>query len=125
MRATGLGVYWSSAPRANTVHDQCAFRVIPYPENSFSPPANSVFTPLLEAKTERFAAHPSRVTHEIVCPGPPTRHSYPFKTHSFRAPTSGLAQRDFKQGCRPISYDALTPVRLGTLLKILCLMGSW
>jgi hypothetical protein len=52
---------------------------------SLSPPANSLFTPLLEAKTERFAAHPSRVTHEIVCLGPPTRHSYPFKTHSFRA----------------------------------------
>src|SRR6516164_6528843 len=117
MRATGLGVYWSSAPRANTVHDQCAFRVIPYPENSFSPPANSVFTPLLEAKTERFAAHPSRVTHEIVCPAPPTRHSYPFKTRSFRAPTSGLAQRNFKQGAGRSPTTLHTPCVLAPCLK--------
>jgi hypothetical protein len=33
MKAAGLSVDWSSALRANTVHDQCAFRSLPYPEN--------------------------------------------------------------------------------------------
>jgi hypothetical protein len=26
-----------------------------------------------------------RITHNIICPGPATRHSYRFKTHSLRA----------------------------------------
>jgi hypothetical protein len=30
MKAAGFGVYWSSAFRANTVHDKCAFRSLPY-----------------------------------------------------------------------------------------------
>ena len=85
MRAAGLSVDWSSALRAHTVPDQCAFRSLPYPENLSPYRQNSVFTPLLEAKTERYAANASRVTYRIACPGRPTRHSYPFKTHSLRA----------------------------------------
>jgi hypothetical protein len=84
---------------------------------SLSPPANSLFTPLPEAKTARFAVHPSRVTHEIDCPGPPTRHSHPFKTHSFRAPTSGLAQRNFKQGAGRSPTTLHTPCVLAPCLK--------
>ena len=34
MKAAGLSVDWSSALRANTVHDQCAFRSLPYPSIS-------------------------------------------------------------------------------------------
>src|SRR6516165_6980495 len=115
MRATGLGLYWfqlSCQHGSRQVY-------LPRPflrRESLSPPANSLLTPLLEAKTERFAAHPSRVTHETVCPGPPARHSYPFKTHSFRAPTSGLAQRNFKQGAgrSPTTLD--TPCVLAPCL---------
>jgi len=69
------------------------------------------------SKTERFAANSWRVTHEIVCPGPPTRHSYPFKTHSFRAPTSGLAQRNFKQGAGRSPTTLHTPCVLAPCLK--------
>ena len=58
---------------------------LPSLHNNLSPQRQtSLFTPLLEAKTERFATNSSQVTHKIVCPGPPTRYSYPFKTHSLR-----------------------------------------
>ena len=64
MRAAGLSVDWSSALRAHTVPDQCAFRSLPYPENLSPYRQNSVFTPLLEAKTERYATNASRVTSQ-------------------------------------------------------------
>jgi hypothetical protein len=56
MRAAGWAFMGLPLSVPNTAHDQCAFRSLPYPQESFPQRQNFVFTPLLESKTERFAA---------------------------------------------------------------------